>query len=541
MIAVLWLVLRAPHNADDAGARFRFGQVGGAMNAPRPSRLSVRNDEVVARLGLADIALARATGAPRIDGNAVRVLRDAAENFPAWLASIRAAERTIFVESYIFANDAVGREFTEALAAKARQGVRVHVLYDWLGTSGFGRLWDELRAAGAEVRCFNPFRFDAPLEWLSRDHRKQIIVDGRVGFVAGLCISARWNGDPARHLEPWRDTGVEITGPAVAALQQAFASAWAAAGATPLPAHELTAIESIPAAGGVSIRVIAGTPNTAGVFRVDQVIASTARQYLWLTDAYFVGVTPYVQALCAAARDGVDVRLLVPGVSDIPALRPISRAGYRPLLAGGVRVFEWNGTMLHAKCAVADGLWARIGSTNLNFASWMNNWELDVAIEDPQVAEKIADMYEDDLTRATEIVLTRRNRVRMAGETRGPAHHPESTRRVRAGSAGRAAAGAMSMGSALGAALTNRRLLGPAESGLMFRLALTAIVIALVALVWPLVLALPVAIIAGWLGFATMWKAWTLRRPPTIGSAAAPAAGAESEAAPGPEGGERDG
>jgi cardiolipin synthase len=252
-------------------------------------------------------------------------------------------------------------------------------------------------------------------------------------------------------------------------------------------------------------------PYTAGVFRLDQVIASAATEYLWLTDAYFVGVSPYVQALCAAAQDGVDVRLLVPGASDIPALRPLSRAGYRPLLAGGVRVFEWNGSMLHAKSAVADGLWARVGSTNLNFASWMHNWELDVAIEDPQLAERLADTYEEDLSRATEIVLTRRNRLENAGR-RG--RRKRDARRSKTGSAVRAAAGAMSMGSALGAALTNRRLLGPAEAGLLFYLALAALVLAVVALAWPLVLAVPIAVVAGWLGLATLWKAWTLRKTP---------------------------
>ena len=172
----------------------------------------------------------------------------------------------------------------------------------------------------------------------------------------------------------------------------------------------------------------------------------------------------YVQALRAAARDGVDVRLLVPGASDIPALSPLSRAGYRPLLDAGVRVFEWNGTMLHAKTAVADGLWARVGSTNLNLASWMGNYELDVAIEDRGFGAIDGGAVRDAIsTRATEIVLTRpQSRARADRESR-----PPSARRARAmsGSAGRAAAGAVSVGSALGAALTNRRTLGPAEVG----------------------------------------------------------------------------
>ena len=194
------------------------------------------------------------------------------------------------------------------------------------------------------------------------------------------------------------------------------------------------------------LRVIAGAPNETGTYRLDLVIASLARRHLWLADAYFVGTSAYVQALAAAARDGVDVRLLVPGASDIPALSPISRAGYRPLLDAGVRVFEWNGTMLHAKTAVADELWARIGSTNLNIASWMGNYELDVAIEDRSFGEAMAAQYERDLTQATEIVLTHRNRVRPAESSARPGGAPRAgraaqraSRPVRSASAARSA------------------------------------------------------------------------------------------------------
>ena len=174
------------------------------------------------------------------------------------------------------------------------------------------------------------------------------------------------------------------------------------------------------------MRVIAGAPSATGTYRLDLAIASFARRNLWLTDAYFVGTAAYVQALAAAARDGVDVRLLVPGASDIPALSPLSRAGYRPLLQAGVRVFEWNGTMLHAKSAVADGFWTRIGSTNLNIASWLGNYELDVAIEDAKFATMMAKQFEADLTRATEIVLTERNRVRRQGRRRPASYSAES-------------------------------------------------------------------------------------------------------------------
>jgi len=455
---------------------------------------------------LADRAFARASGADPIEGNTVRLLRDAAENFPAWLHEIRNAQRLILFESYIFANDEVGREFTAALAERARAGVHVYVIYDWLGSLGAGALWKPLVAAGAHVGSFNPPRLDSPLGWLSRDHRKTIAIDGRVAFVSGLCPSDRWNGDPQKGMEPWRDTGIEIQGPAVAEVERAFWQVWHACGGKALPHHVFAAAATTEAPGHTRLRVIAGAPSATGTYRLDLAIASFARRHLWLTDAYFVGTAAYVQALAAAARDGVDVRLLVPGASDIPALSPLSRAAYRPLLQAGVRVFEWNGTMLHAKTAVADGFWARVGSTNLNIASWMGNYELDVAIEDAAFAARMAADFEADLSRATEIVLTRRNRVRPTeeGQRTGVA------RRAMSGSAGRAAAGAVSVGSALGAALTGRRVLGPAEGGLLAKFGVAVLALSIVAAIWPHVVAWPAAVLGGWLAISWLVKAFTL-------------------------------
>jgi len=274
------------------------------------------------------------------------------------------------------------------------------------------------------------------------------------------------------------------------------------------------------------------------MFRLDLVVASIARKSLWLTDAYFVATSAYVQALRAAARDGVDVRLLVPGASDIPALRPLSRAQYRPLLESGVRVFEWEGTMLHAKTAVADRLWARVGSTNLNLASWMTNYELDVAIEDPAFAEAMSTQFERDLTHSTEIVLTRRNRVRPIGGIEELDAHPADLRpprRSMSGSANRAAAGAVSVGSALGAALTNRRTLGATEAGLLFLVSGIVFTIGVVAALFPRVLAWPLALICAWLGIAWTAKAIALRRKAPKPSE--PAAPEVKVAASGGEGG----
>jgi cardiolipin synthase len=233
-------------------------------------------------------------------------------------------------------------------------------------------------------------------------------------------VGRKWEGDPERGIEPWRDTGAEVRGPAVADIEQAFAEVWAMMG-DPVPDDELPVADKIDRVGDMSLRVVAGVPAMASVLRLDQLVATLARKRLWLTDAYYAGLSTYVEALKAAARDGVDVRLIVPNATDIILLRPLSRAGYRPLLEAGVRVFEWKGPMLHAKTAVADGSWARVGSTNLNIASWFGNCELDLVVEDASFAGEMEEMYLRDLANATEIVLDERQKLRAPrGPYRGP-------------------------------------------------------------------------------------------------------------------------
>ena len=196
---------------------------------------------------LAEQAFSRAAGAPLVPGNRIRLLKDARENYPAWLEAMRSASQNIHFENFIIYDDDVGQEFADVLIAKAREGVRVRLLYDWLGNIGktSPRFWRRLTAGGVEVRCFNPPRVDSPLGWLSRNHRKSISVDHRVAFVTGLCVGRMWIGEPKRGIEPWRDTGVEVRGPAVADIVQAFVQAWAEAG-PPLAADELPNYDSTP-------------------------------------------------------------------------------------------------------------------------------------------------------------------------------------------------------------------------------------------------------------------------------------------------------
>jgi len=473
-------------------------------------RTSPRDRDTVSEVrALAGQAFSRAAGAPLVAGNRVRLLSDARENYPAWLAAIEAARHYVHFENYIIHDDAVGREFAAALIRKAQAGVRVRLIYDWLG--GFGkasrRFWNELRAGGVEVRCYNPPRLDSPLSWLSRDHRKMLAVDAEVGFVTGLCIGRMWAGIPEKNIEPWRDAGVEVRGPAVADIEQAFAQVWAMLG-EPLPAGEIVDRGQLVPAGGMSLRVVASVPATAGMFRLDQLVAALARRRLWLTDAYYAGTTPYVQALRAAAADGVDVRLLVPNGTDIPLLKPLSRTGYRPLLEAGVRVYEWNGTMLHAKTAVADGIWARVGSTNLNIASWLGNCELDVVVEDADFAREMEATYLRDLDNATEIVLDAKHKVRAPGAPTQP--HPVMT--SGGGRVGRAAAGVVRIGNTVGAAFTGRRVLEPIEARLMLGAGAALLLLAGLFLLFPRLLLYPLLVVFAWFGVVLLYRGYRLHR-----------------------------
>lgn len=452
-------------------------------------------------------AFARAAGAALIVGNDVRLLKDARENYPAWLAAIRAAKHYVYFASYIVHEDEAGREFADALIAKAEQGVRTRVVYDWMGGLGHTsrRFWNRLRAGGVDVRCYNPPRLDSPLGWVSRLHSKMLTVDGEVGFIAGLCVGMQWVGNPAKNIDPWRDTGVEVRGPAVAHIEHAFARVWAMTGA-PIPAGEFDdQDEGIPA-GDTSVRVVATEPATAGILRLNELIAAIAQRTLWLTDAYYAGVTTYVQALRAAAKDGVDVRLLVPGGTDVPIMRPISRAGYRPLLEAGVRVFEWNGPMLHAKTSVADGQWARVGSTNLNIASWFGNCEMDLLIENEAFAHEMEDMYLQDLTNSTEITLDKRNRI-FRSDSLDHRRHVAS----RGGSTSRAAAGALRIGSAVGAAVTNRRVFEPVETQILASVGGLLFGLAVLFSFFPAGLVYPAILLFGWSGLALVYRACRLR------------------------------
>ncbi|HXZ35164.1 MAG TPA: phospholipase D-like domain-containing protein [Thermodesulfobacteriota bacterium] len=452
-------------------------------------------------------AFLRASGAPLVHGNSLRILRDGEENYPEWLKAIEAAQKTIHLEMYIIHNDQTGRRFRDLITEKARQRVKVRVLYDWVGSHGplAYRMWKPAREAGAEVRAANPPSMDSLLGWASRDHRKLLTIDGSLAFISGLCMGDAWAGDPSRGIPPWRDTGVEIRGPAVADAEVSFAEAWKTVGGS-IPVAQISRRENLPRAGNVSLRVVAASPDTASLYRLDLMVAASASKTLWLSDAYFIGTTAYLQALRSAALDGVDVRILVPHGSDIQWIANVSRTLYRSLLEAGVRVFEWNGPMMHAKTAVADGRWARVGSTNLNIASWIGNWELDVVVENENIGRQFSRMFLEDLANSTEIVITRRNKVRLtqplpvAGQTR-----------TSSGSGKHVLTGVFRVSSAINAAVTGHRVLSRTESTSLLSICVAVLVLASVALFLPKVIAYPVGVILAWMGILLLGKGLRIR------------------------------
>ncbi len=343
----------------------------------------------------------RAAAARPVPGNAVGLSLDAAA-LDAMIETVEQATQWVHFENYIIRDDETGERFARALVGAAAIGVTVRVLYDWLGSRRTsGRYWARLRDAGIEVRTFNPPRVLDVLANFSRNHRKLVVADGAAAVVGGMCIGNEWAGDAAEGVRAWRDTAVRVAGPGAAALDQSFAAVWQLAKGQIPAQHRAT---EVPARGDASVQVVAGVPGRARVFRILELLATGSVERLWITDAYLVAPRRLARVFVEAAEAGVDVRLLVPGTSDLPIVRNVSRVGYRDLLRAGVRIFEWQGPMLHAKSVVVDGRWVRIGSSNLNPSSLLGNYELDLLIDDAVFAAAIEQQFRRDIARSVEIV-----------------------------------------------------------------------------------------------------------------------------------------
>ncbi len=347
-------------------------------------------------------------------GNSVRLLRDGPATFEAMIQLIDAAQTSVKLESYIFRADEVGHEVGAALERAAARGLEVYLLRDWIGGRGMPNAFiKRLRKANVHVAVFNPPGFRLWMGLIPRDHRKLLVVDGARGITGGVGVGREWTtGVRKLHRSRWRDTAVLIEGPAAADFETAFDNMWRRATKQerrgshrflrrPARGAHLDPAVHAPALVGV----IEGEPLKLRIARALQLQAISAEHSIWIATAYFAPSPSEVEALNGAARDGVDVRLLLPSRSDHPWASLLARRFYRRLLTNGVRIWEWKGEMMHAKSSVIVGGWVRVGSTDFNPLGVAINFELDAVIEDAKLGEEAAQMFLTDLENSQEITF----------------------------------------------------------------------------------------------------------------------------------------
>lgn len=396
-------------------------------------------NRIAARAGPTDI-LARhvaaeeaISGRPLVAGNKVVLLDDGPATMRAMMAAIQGARHHVNLETYIFEADEVGHALAELLISKKAAGVAVNLIYDSVGALDTpGEFFDRLRNAGINVLEFNPIdpvRLLGAWDINQRNHRKILVVDGRIAFTGGVNISKVYGKssflDGKRRAPPrdakeaaWRDTHMQIEGPVVAEFQKLFLDTWQRKTGKVLPGANF--FPSLKPAGNALVRAIGSTPAN-GDFAVYKTYVSAfahADKYIHLTTAYFVPDRQIMQAMVDAARRGVDVRIIFPSFSDVGLMLHAGRSYYDELLAAGIKVYERKIAMLHAKTAVIDGVWSTIGSTNLDMRSFLHNDEVNAVVLSVDFAERVEDLFQRDLRESVEITADKwskrglRNRIR---------------------------------------------------------------------------------------------------------------------------------
>ncbi len=353
-----------------------------------------------------------------VAGNRALLLTDGPSTFAEFARAIADATHHIHVETFIFADDKLGHSFAELLAEKSRQGVEVRVLYDSIGSwAADDEVFKHMRDAGVQVQAFQPVdSVDVVLTGKinQRDHRKLLIVDGRIAFVGGINISGTYNmgsslkpGKEQGLADGWRDTQVRIEGPVVQQFQALFFATWAQAAGQPAPALD----NYFPRTQDNGPSIIAALASEradaseAAIHSVYLAAASAAKRRLWITQAYFAPDLSLREALIAAARRGVDVRVLVPGFSDSETVLNASRSIYDELLEGKVRIFEFDTAFVHAKTMVVDDSVSMVGSANMDYRSAVDNNEVTAVIVDAEFAAQLATVFVRDMASVSEVTL----------------------------------------------------------------------------------------------------------------------------------------
>jgi cardiolipin synthase len=345
-------------------------------------------------------------GAPIVGGNHVTILLNGEEIFPALLAAIQGARRSIVFAQYYYEGGETARAVAEALAERSRAGIPVHVLLDGVGTLFMpAELRDLMTKAGCEVRLFRPVRPWSLHKANYRNHRRMLVVDGVVGFTGGSGVSQKWAGN-GKVEDHWRDTDIRVEGPAVEWLQAAFVESWLEVTGVALggPAYFPPANA---ARGSVHVQVVRSSPSTGdtAMYTTLLLALSSARRSIRITNPYFLLDDAMRDALLARLRAGVTIEVLVPGTIDHQVVRQASRAEWGDLLEAGVRIYEYHPALLHAKTMVIDGVWATVGSTNLDNRSFALNEELNVITYDRGVAARLEAVFRDDLAHSALITF----------------------------------------------------------------------------------------------------------------------------------------
>lgn len=370
-----------------------------------------------------------ATGVPLIAGNKVQLLFDGPQTMAEMMKAIAAARNHINFETYIFDQDELGEQFADLLVQKQREGVVVNVIYDSVGTLGVPQaFFDRMREGGVHLIAFNPVN---PAKtrgngWKlnNRDHRKMLIVDGKVGFTGGINISDtyarsspfRSGSGRARDAKAksedevgWRDTHVRIEGPAVQAMQWLFVQAWIEQDADDL--RDANYFLPVPPAGDKVVRVLGSQPEGRyEIYKAMLLAMQEAKKSIHITCAYFVPDDQTLQALVDAARRGVDVQLVLPSVSDSGLVFHAGRAFYQPLLEAGVKIHELKLSVLHAKTVVIDGVWSTVGSTNIDRRSFLHNSEVNVIVMGDVFGLEMEKAFKEDLRNSSEVTLATWNK-----------------------------------------------------------------------------------------------------------------------------------
>ena len=344
------------------------------------------------------------TASPIVSGNRVQLLFNGDEIFPALVTAIRSARMTVNYAQYFFEDGPPAHQVVDALADRCRAGVPVKILLDAVGTMKMpAELRQELEDAHCRVKYFRPLGKLSIVRANHRNHRRILVVDGRIGFTGGSGVSGKWMGN-GRVADHWRDTDVRVEGPVVDYLQGAFVENWMEATGEILVGPEYFAVGEADGSG-VRAQVVKSSPSGGGdaMYRLFLLALASARRSVLLSNPYFLPDQAMRDVMERAAHKGVSVKILVPGVVDHELVRQASRSGFGRMLRAGIQIYEYRGALLHAKTMVVDGTWATVGSTNFDNRSFALNEEINVAMYDPVLAGRLEKAFEDDLRHAARV------------------------------------------------------------------------------------------------------------------------------------------